>query len=77
SATELRQNIYQLLDRILETGEPLEVVRRGRRLRIAPEQTGSKLDRLVPHPGFMLGDPEDYVHMDWSSYWDPDRALEP
>ena len=77
TATELRQNVYKLLDQVLETGEPLEIERHGRRLRVVPEQTGSKLARLVPHPGFMVGDPEDFVHMDWSSEWDPDRALNP
>ncbi len=69
SASELRQNIYQLLDEVLETGVPVEVERRGRRLRIVPEETPSKLARLAPHPGTITGDPEDLVHVDWSSEW--------
>jgi antitoxin (DNA-binding transcriptional repressor) of toxin-antitoxin stability system len=71
TATELRQDLYRLLDRVLETGEPLEIERRGRRLRIVPEQPPRKLDRLVAHPDYVTGDPEDLVHVDWSAEWQP------
>ncbi|TAK25051.1 MAG: type II toxin-antitoxin system Phd/YefM family antitoxin [Chloroflexota bacterium] len=71
TASELRQNVYRLLDQVLETGVPLEIVRNGRRLRIAPVEGGSKLDRLVPHPDYMVDDPETYVHIDWSGEWRP------
>ena len=33
----VRQNIYQLLDQVLDTGVPLEIERKGRKLRIVPE----------------------------------------
>lgn len=69
TASELRQDIYRLLDEVLETGVPLEVERRGRRVRVVPEETPSKLARLTPHPGTIVGDPEDIVHMDWSADW--------
>jgi antitoxin (DNA-binding transcriptional repressor) of toxin-antitoxin stability system len=36
TASELRQNVYRLLDEVLRTGEPLEIDRAGRRLRIVP-----------------------------------------
>lgn len=70
--TELRANLYQLLDEVLETGVPLEIERNGRRLHIVADPPTSKLDRLVPHPGTVVGDPEDLVEMDWSDYWNPD-----
>jgi prevent-host-death family protein len=70
TATELRQNIYKLLDRVLETGEPLEIERHGRRLRLVPAEF-DKLSLLEPHPDFIVGDPEDLVHMDWSHEWKP------
>lgn len=72
SPSELRANIYHLLDQVLETGIPLEIERKGRRLRIVAEEPPSRLDRLVPHPDFVRGDPEDLVEMDWSEYWNPD-----
>jgi prevent-host-death family protein len=72
TASELRQNIYRLLDRVIETGVPLEIERRGRRLRVVPAEVVSKLDRLVGHPESVVGDPEGFVHIDWSGEWRPD-----
>jgi hypothetical protein len=71
--SRLRENIYRLLDHVLETGEPIEIERKGRLLRItrAGEEQNVRLARLVPHPGAILGDPEDLVHVDWSSEWRP------
>lgn len=69
TASELRQNIYRLLDEVVETGTPLEIKRGGHTLRVVPEETPSKLARLTPHPGTIVGDPEDLVHMDWSGEW--------
>jgi len=71
TASELRQNIYKLLDQVLESGVPLEIERNGRRLRVVPDDARSKLDRLVPHPGTIIGDPEDLVHLDWTHEWKP------
>jgi antitoxin (DNA-binding transcriptional repressor) of toxin-antitoxin stability system len=71
TASQLRQNIYRLLDEVLENGTPLEIERRGRILRIVPDARASKLDRLEPHPDYIIGDPDDLIHMDWSEYWDP------
>jgi hypothetical protein len=72
SPSELRANIYRLLDEVLETGTPLEIERKGRKLRIVRDEPISKLDRLVPHPDYLVGDPEDIVEIDWSIYWNPD-----
>ncbi|MGH3927591.1 MAG: hypothetical protein ACRDTT_32815 [Pseudonocardiaceae bacterium] len=72
TASELRTNIYRLLDEVLETGVPLEIERKGRTLRIIADEPASKLARLVPHPGYIVGDPDDLVNTDWSGHWDPD-----
>ena len=74
TASELRQNVYRLLDQVLESGVPLEIERNGRRLRVVPVDGPSKLDRLTPHPGAAVGDLEDFVHIDWSDEWHPDPA---
>jgi len=70
TVSELRQNIYQLLDQVLDTGVPLEIERKGRKLRIAPELPPDKLDNLKRRD-CLIGDPEDIVHMDWSQEWHP------
>jgi prevent-host-death family protein len=71
TASELRQNIYKLLDEVLATGVPLEIERGGRRLRIVPAEPSEKLSRLSAHPGTIVGDADDLVHIDWSSEWRP------
>ena len=69
TATQLRHNVYRLLDETVETGRPLVVHRKGHILRITPEpDTGAKLSALIPH-SCMNGDPEDLVHIDWSDSW--------
>ncbi len=67
TASKLRENIYRILDEAIETGNPVEVVRKGTVLRIVPEKKPSKLDRLKKRKGF-VGDPDDIIGMDWSKY---------
>ena len=71
TATELRTNMYKLLDEVLATGAPLVIERRGQILRIVPEAPASKLDQLVRRRNFVSGDPDDLVHLDWSAEWRP------
>jgi antitoxin (DNA-binding transcriptional repressor) of toxin-antitoxin stability system len=71
TASRLRANVYKVLDGVLETGTPVEIERRGRRLRIVPVETQSRLARLVRRPGFLKVDPEAIVHLDWSDLWRP------
>jgi hypothetical protein len=71
TASRLRMDVYKVLDRVLETGVPAEVERRGRLLRIVPADTVERLHRLSTRPNFIKGDPEDLVHLDWSREWRP------
>ncbi len=45
--TELRTNIYRLLDEVLQTGVPIEIRRGDRRLRIEPVEKPDKFLNLV------------------------------
>jgi len=65
TATELRSNIYKLLDEVLETGVPIEISKGGQTLKIVPSEPVDKLKNLKPHPDFINGDPEDFVSMSW------------
>jgi prevent-host-death family protein len=73
TASKLRENVYRILDHVLETGEPVEIVRGGRKLRIIPaeEPRTRKLERLAQRPETLLTDPEELVHLDWSKEWRP------
>ncbi len=64
SLTELRQRLFELADRVVESGEPLVIVRNGVRLRLvreeptaAVEKTG-RLARLVERD-IVIGPPLD------------------
>lgn len=77
SASKLRANVYRLLDEVLETGRPLEIRRNGKILVIAPKEPaeeGSIWDRLPRREGSIIGDPDELIHMDWSSEWNPDPS---
>lgn len=69
--SQLRADVYNLIDRVIETGEPLEIERKGQVVRLVPPRRGSWLDRL-PRRSAIIGDPEDLVSIDWSSGWNPD-----
>jgi len=72
--TELRKNLYRILDELLNSGKPLDIIRKGHKLRIMPLEQASRIKNLEPHPGTIAGDPEDIVHCDWSDHWEPDAS---
>jgi PHD/YefM family antitoxin component YafN of YafNO toxin-antitoxin module len=63
SLTELRQRLFELADRVVESGEPLVIVRNGVRLRLVREEpaaaeTPGRLARLVERD-IVIGPPLD------------------
>ncbi|MCX6615372.1 MAG: type II toxin-antitoxin system prevent-host-death family antitoxin [Acidobacteria bacterium] len=68
TASKLRENVYRILDQAIATGTPVEIVRKGRIVRIVPAKRASKLARLKKRRGFD-GDPDDIIGMDWSKEW--------
>ena len=63
--TELRGDIYNLLDEILATGVPLEIKKGGRKLHIAPIEPVDKFANMLFRPDVINGNPADLVHIDW------------
>jgi len=63
--TELRTNIYNLLEEILNTGVPLEIKKGNKRLRIIPVKKVDKLQNLVARPDVIQGDPDELVDISW------------
>ena len=68
TATKLRENVYQILDEAIKTGIPVEVIRKGKVLKIVPDKPVSKLDRLKKRKLF-VGNSDDIIGMDWSKEW--------
>jgi hypothetical protein len=63
SLTELRQRLFELADRVVESGEPLVIVRNGVRLRLirdepAAVEKAGRLARLVERD-IVIGPPLD------------------
>ena len=70
--TELRANIYQLLDEVLTTGVPLEIKKGDKKLRIVPLEQGDKFQNLIARPEAIAGDPEELVEIHWENEVDLD-----
>ncbi len=68
TATELRRNVYRILDEAISSGVPVEVVRKGQVIRLVPEPVVSKLDRLKKRNAF-VGDPDDIIDINWLDEW--------
>ncbi len=68
TATQLRKDVYRLLDRVVDSGEIIEVNRKGTLIRIEPVRA-NKLESLKGRPACIRGNPDDLAHMDWSDQW--------
>ena len=53
TATHLRANIYRILDEVLTTGEPIEIVRKGKTLRLVSESPPKRRLEDLPKRGMM------------------------
>jgi hypothetical protein len=62
SLTGLRNNLFKVIDQVIQTGNPVILERKGHRLKIVMEGENSKLDDLEPHD-CIVGNPDDLVHV--------------
>jgi prevent-host-death family protein len=65
TVTELRGNIYKIIDEVLRTGIPIEINKGGKKLRIIPAEQPDKLQNLISRPDVIKGNPEDIVNITW------------
>jgi len=65
TARQLKEDLHDILDEILETGNPIEVIWRGKVLRITPVEVADKLGKMVLRPEVIKGDPDDLVEIKW------------
>ena len=71
SDTNIQKDILGILDKVVKTGVPMEIERKGKRLLISPAEKHRNLDCLEDHPGFIIGNPDNLVHIDWTAEWKP------
>ena len=72
SLTNLRKNLFKVVDEIIRTGRPVDIEREGHHLKLVLDEPKSKLANIKPHPDVLVDDAESYVHEDWSQYWNKD-----
>ena len=72
TATELRANLYKILERV-ERGEEVEITRPTGSLVIKAKVSEKRARKKKPkgNPNYIVGNPDDLIHMDWSQYWKP------
>ena len=64
SLTSLRKQLYQVVDRVLETGIPAEIERKGQKLLIVPVgRPRSRLRNLKKRNG-IVGDPNELADIE-------------
>jgi hypothetical protein len=67
--TELRKDLYRVLDEVLDTGIPQEVLRGGRMLMIVPSG-GRRLELSdLPRRQALACSPEELVETSWEREW--------
>ena len=64
----LRKDIYNMLDRVLETGKILEVKRKGEILKIIPPKKVSKLSKIKVLD-ILACDANDIITNNWEKEW--------
>ncbi len=65
SPTELRSNIFKLLDEVITSGVPIEINKGGKLLRIVPVEKVNKLANLSPKQDVIVGNPDDLADISW------------
>ncbi len=73
--TELRNNIYNVLDEVLASGIPVEIIRKGKILKIIAVDTVDKLQNLSKRPDFITDDSEDLSDIHWDEFVKLDTDL--
>ena len=69
TASKLRANFNRILDEVIETGKPIEILYKGVILTVEPPKRVSKMAKLKKRPGLLAGDVDDIIHIDWMKEW--------
>lgn len=74
SATALRSHLYEVLDHVAKTGQPVDILRDGVELSIVRKER-AKEPKKAPRtlPNLIVGDPDELIHVEWP--WSEGRDL--
>ncbi len=68
--SKLRDNLYNLLDEVLSTGQPIDIARNGQILHIVADRRISRLDSIIPKKITNASDDE-LINTNWENEWKP------
>jgi hypothetical protein len=76
NATKLRADLYTVLDQVIQSGKPVTIERKGRRLILCVDESElrARPKRVVwpkPRPQWVNGNVDDLFEIDWSKEWRP------
>jgi hypothetical protein len=66
--SELRKDLYNLLDQVILTGKPIEVKRKDKVVKIMVEPSRSKLDNLKRR-NILNCEPDEIIYNNWEKEW--------
>ncbi len=75
TATDLRAHLYEILDQVAKTGEPVDIVKGGVELCIVRKEKAARRKKRAVRalPNLIVGNPDDLIHMEWP--WSKGRGL--
>jgi hypothetical protein len=73
TTTQLRANVYNILDNVIETGKPVKVSRKGYIIKITVEESKSKISSLIRQQ-IIEGDPNDLIDLHVAE-WNEEKNL--
>lgn len=68
--SKLRDNLYNLLDEVLSTGQPIDIARKGQILHIVADRRISRLDSIITKKIANATDDE-LINTNWGKEWKP------
>ena len=71
TATELRRDVYRILDEVLESGMAREVVRKGRKILITPAEPKRLRLQDLPRRRARNCSFDELVATSWEKAWEP------
>jgi hypothetical protein len=66
--SKLRENLFNILDQVIQTGKPIEIKRKNRVLRISVEPPKTKLDNLKKRD-ILNCEPDEIITNNWEKEW--------
>lgn len=75
SLTELRADLYNKIDHLIDTGESIEIERKGHLIKVISIKPYSKLKRLIRRNNVITDPSDELIGNKWLNEWRADNDL--